>query len=175
DQEFEEVMRLRDMGIAIPDHVAVQSSRLTSRVEIADFLKNSQGFGEKSEEQLEMEQLQSVHAIEMLKNETEKADAEIEKLKAETREKMLKADSMEEFNQWDLELRKLQLQRDMKQADMQMRNDLANQSHTSQGSQNDKRIASQIAMKSMDAVLASSKENSNTTKQAKTPTNKKDI
>tara|TARA_R110000850_G_scaffold148836_3_gene271163 strand:- start:102 stop:2231 length:2130 start_codon:yes stop_codon:yes gene_type:complete len=165
DQEFEEALRLREMGVAIPDHVIVQHSNLTKRAEVAEFLKNSQGFGEPTEDQAALEEMQVEHQINMLRKELEKVDADIEVALATAKEKMAKADSLAGFNQAQMELERLEQEKQIKEQELSLRIALAARSHQNQNGLNDKRISSQIAMKSMDmAYNAQNKENSNATK-----------
>lgn len=166
DKEFEEAMRLRELGVAIPDHVVVQQSNLTKRGEIAEFLKNSQGFGEPSPEQMQLEELQVEHQIRMLQKELEKVDADIEVALATAKEKMAKANSLEGFNQAQMELRKLEEDRAIKEKELSLRIALAAQSHSNQNKLNDKRLAGQIAMKSMDVAY---KPNTNNNKNEESP------
>lgn len=168
DQELEEALRLREMGVAIPDHVVVQHSNLNKRGEIAEFLKNSQGFGEPTEEQAALEELQVEHQINMLRKELEKMDADIGVALATAKEKMAKANSLEGFNEAQMELKRLEQERETKQQELSLRIALAARGHQNQNSMNDKRISSQIAMKSMDlAYNAENKNNSNTDKNNK--------
>lgn len=165
DQEFEEALRLREMGVAIPDHVIVQHSNLTKRAELAEFLKNSQGFGEPTEEQAALEEMQVEHQINMLRKELEKVDADIEVALATAKEKMAKADSLAGFNQAQMELQRLEQERQIKEQELSLRIALAARSHQNQNGLNDKRISSQIAMKSMDmAYNAQNSNNSNANK-----------
>ena len=171
DQELEEALRLREMGVAIPDHVVVQHSNLNKRGEIAEFLKNSQGFGEPTEEQAALEELQVEHQINMLRKElrrwTRTSAWHWLRLK-----KMAKANSLEGFNEAQMELKRLEQERETKQQELSLRIALAARGHQNQNSMNDKRISSQIAMKSMDlAYNAENKNNSNTDKNNKKVTN----
>lgn len=169
DKEFQEAIRLREMGIAIPDHVVVGYSSLTKRGEVAEFLKNSQGFGEQSEEEQELQELQVTHQIEMVRRELEEADAQIEVLHATAAEKMSKADSLEGYNQAQIEMQKLEDARALKERELSLRIALAARSHQNQSKMNSNRITSQMAMKSMDMITAESKDK--TKAQAKpTPT-----
>ena len=163
DQELEEALRLRELGVAIPDHVVVQHSNLSKRGEIAEFLKNSQGFGEPTEEQAALQELQVEHQINMLRKELEKMDADIGVALATAKEKMAKASSLEGFNEAQMELKRLEQERETKQQELSLRIALAARSHQNQNGMNDKRISSQIAMKSMDLAYNAG-NNSNTNK-----------
>lgn len=164
EQEFEEAMRLREMGVQIPDHVLIQYSSLSKRQEIAEFLKNTQGFGEQTEEQKMLEDMQMEHQIQMLKREVEKVDSEIELSMAKAKETMAKAVSLEGFNQMNLELQKLQQAKEQKQQELSLRIALAARSHQNSAVTNDKRLASQIAMKGMDIAANAQKPKPKTDK-----------
>ena len=150
DIEFEEIMRLRELGVAIPDYVMVQYSNLTKRGEIAEFLKQSQGFGELSDEEQQLQQFQIEHQIQMLQKEIEQAEADIALAEATAKEKVANATSLTDYNVMALEMRKLEEHRDLKQKELSLRIALAARSHQSQSNLNDKRIRSQVAMKAMD-------------------------
>lgn len=150
DKEFEEALRLRELNVAIPDHVIVQYSNLTKRQELAEFLKQSQGFGEPSEEQQALEQMQMEHQIRMLEKQLADIDAKIEVQLATAAEKMAKARTMDDFNLATSELNKLKHDREMKQLDISQRIALSARSHQNQNAMNAQRITSQVAMKSMD-------------------------
>ena len=154
DKEFEEAIRMREMGIAIPDYVVVQYSNLTKRGEIAALLKQSQGFGEPSEEEAALQQMQIEHQVRMLQKEIEKIDADIGVAIATAKEKMANVTTLEGFNQAQMEIARLQQERELKDKELSLRIALAARSHSNQSQQNDKRIASQVAMKSMDLSMA---------------------
>ncbi len=154
DKEFEEAIRMREMGIAIPDYVVVQYSNLTKRGEIAALLKQSQGFGEPSEEEAALQQMQIEHQVRMLQKEIEKIDADIGVAIATAKEKMANVTTLEGYNQAQMEVARLQQEREIKDKELSLRIALAARSHSNQSNQNDKRIASQVAMKSMDLSMA---------------------
>lgn len=154
DKEFDEAMRMREMGIAIPDYVVVQYSNLTKRGEIAALLKQSQGFGEPSEEEAALQQMQVEHQVRMLQKEIEKIDADIGVAIATAKEKMANVTTLEGYNQAQMEVARLQQEREIKDKELSLRIALAARSHSNQNTQNDKRIASQVAMKSMDLSMA---------------------
>lgn len=165
DVEFNEAKGLRELGIAIPDHFMVQYSNLTKKTQLTSFLRDSQGFGEQTEEQAELESFQMQHQIAMLQREQEEKDADIELKMANARSAMAKADSLEDYNQAQMEMLKLNQQRDMHEQDIRLRIALAARSHQSQGTQNDKRITSQVAMKAMD--IAGNQEKNKSQQQDK--------
>ncbi len=153
EAEFTEALELRNMGVAIPDHVIVGTSNLTKRSEIAAFLRDSQGFGEPTEQEQQLSEMQVEHQIHLMQRELREKDAEIDVKIANARQLMAKATSLEGYNQAEAEILKLNQQRDMHKEDISLRIALAAKGHQNQGSMNDKRIASQIAMKSMDQAI----------------------
>ena len=154
EMEFNEALQLREMGVAIPDHVIVMSSSLTKRSEIAAFLRDSQGFGEPSEEQQQLSEMQVEHQVHLMQLELKDKDADVELKVANARQSMAKATSLEGYNQAEAEILKLNQERDMHQQDISLRIALAARSHQNQGSMNDKRLASNIAIKGMDQAIA---------------------
>jgi hypothetical protein len=160
DIEFNEAKGLREMGIAIPDHFMVQYSNLTKKGELASFLRDSQGFGEQTEEQAEMESFQMEHQIKTMQNDLELQEAEIELKVASASKAMADATSLDGYKQAQMEILKLNQQLDIHRQNISLRIALAARGHQNQGSMNDKRIASQIAMKSMDGITAAKKDKS---------------
>jgi hypothetical protein len=154
ESEFNEALRLRDMGVAIPDHVIVTTSSLTKRAEIAAFLRDSQGFGEPSEEEQQLSEMQVEHQIHLMKLDLEEKDADIELKVANARAAMAKATSLEGYNQAESEILKLNQDRDLHQQDISLRIALAARGHQNSSSMNDKRVTSNIAMKAMDQAIA---------------------
>jgi len=58
DSQFEEAMRLREAGIALPDDVIVEHSHLNRKAEIVERLKQLNGGGDPSEQQLQLADLE---------------------------------------------------------------------------------------------------------------------
>lgn len=164
-QELEEAMRLREVGVEIPDHVVVQYSSLRDRNAIAEYMKNAAGLGEPSEEEAALQDMQITHQIEMLKKELEGADAEIQLKLADAEEKRANAETLEDYKKIDVEMAQLRLDKRSKEMEYQLRISLAAKGHENAGNMNDKRISSQVAMKSMDMAIASNKEKSDTSKK----------
>jgi hypothetical protein len=65
---------------------------------------------------------------------------------------MAKADSQEGYNQAEMEIARLQLERDKMRQDASLRVALAARSHVNASSLNDSRMATQLAMKTMDSM-----------------------
>lgn len=154
DKEFEEALRLREMGVQIPDHVVVKYSNLTERNTLAEFLKQTQGFGEPSEEELAIQEFQKEHQVRVMKAQLEQLDAEIDLKQAQAQEVATRAESMEGYNEAQIELEKLAIQRDKMERDIALRIALAARGHQNMSQMNDKRIQSQVAIKAMDMVSA---------------------
>lgn len=150
--QMEEAIRLREMGVQIPDHVMVSYSQLHQRGELQEFLKNSQGFGEPTPEQQQLQEVQVQHQIEMLQRELSAADAEIELKESQALAAAAKAQSLQGYNQMQVEVQKLRDARQAKQQDLALRVALAARSHQSQQNLNESRIAGQIGMKAMDML-----------------------
>lgn len=84
DSEFEQGVRLREMGVQIDDAVLIKNSRLRDRGEIIKQLEASKA----SPEAQQMQQLQ----VENLQLENEKLRAEVDKIRADAEHKIAKAD-----------------------------------------------------------------------------------
>lgn len=156
--EFETARMLRELGVAVPDHYMVKYSNLTESAELAEFLKNSQGYGEPTEEQQQLEDLQMQHQIGMLKRELEKLDADIEVAMATAAEKMSKVRTLEGFNEIQLEMAKLQQEKELKERELSLRVALAARGHQNQLALTDKRNSAQLASKVIDVEVASKRE-----------------
>lgn len=158
DIEMAEVLRLREMGVQIPDHVVVELSNLRRREELAAFLKQAQGFGDPTPEQQQLAEFQQQHAMKKMQAELEELASEIEVKKADAAQARAKALSMEGYNQADMELMRLQLQYQQKHDDLAARIALSARSHENMQSLNDTRVASQLRMKQMEQATALAKQ-----------------
>jgi len=58
DTIFSQVLQMREAGVAIPDFVLIENSRLPNRNEISELVKKMQGMAEPTEEELEMQLMQ---------------------------------------------------------------------------------------------------------------------
>lgn len=88
DSQFAQALQLRDAGIMIPDHRVVQYSGLYRKQEVVDEVRQLTGFGEMTEEQMMLQQLnlQTMQAqLEQLLADTEatRADAALKQAKAQ--------------------------------------------------------------------------------------------
>lgn len=152
EAEFNEVMALRERGVNIPDHIVIKYSNLRERNEVSEYIKNMTGLGEKSEEQQELETAKLEFELGRMEKELQLKDAEIDKKVADASVAMAKADSQEGYNQAEMEIARLQLERDKMRQDASLRVALAARSHVNASSLNDSRMATQLAMKTMDSM-----------------------
>jgi hypothetical protein len=148
----QELMELRQLGVQVPDHVLVQYTDIPGRDDLVEFLKQAQGYGEPTEEEQQLAEMQRVHEIEMLRNQLEEAAAKVELLEAQAAEKKANAQKIAGYNEAELEREKMDLQRELKELDARLRIALAARSHENSQQLNDKRLASQIAIKSIDSI-----------------------
>lgn len=152
EAELNEAFGLRERGVNIPDHFVIKYSNLRERNEVAEYVKNLNGLGEKTPEQQELEQAKLDFEISSMEKELQLKDAEIDNKVAQAAMQMAKADTQEGYKLAEMEIAKLQLERDKMRQDASLRVVLAARSHLSQSQQNDTRVSSQLAMKAMDAA-----------------------
>jgi hypothetical protein len=134
DMAFAEMINLRSAGVAVPDDRIIEASHVRNREKLAQEIRDIQGRGEMTEEQLAQIQLQQQIQNQMMMLELEKAGAEVAKLEAEAAKLAAEADwknggmlSPEaQLRMNDLEV-KLQIARD----NLLLRRDLAQLSATS--------------------------------------------
>lgn len=150
--ELNEALRMRDMGVQIPDHFIVKYSNLREASELSEFMKQMQGFGEPSEQQQQLEEAQFQFQMQSLQKQLQTMDADIDVKVAKARADMAKADTLEGYRQAEMELLKLQQDRDKHREDAMLRIALSARGHVNQSNMNDSRLAAQIAMKSMDQI-----------------------
>ncbi len=150
--EFNEALRMRDLGVAIPDHFVVKYSSLTERNEVAEFLKQQNGYGEITPEQQQMQQAQHEFQLQSMQKQLETMDAEIDAKMAKAQLDMANAGSKEGYREAEMELLKLQQQRAMSRQDALLRIALAARGHVNQQNMNESRLATQVAMQSMQQI-----------------------
>lgn len=150
--ELNEALRMRDMGVQIPDHFIVKYSNLREASELSEFMKQMQGFGEPSEQQQQLEQAQFEFQMQSLQKQLQTMDADIDAKMAKAAADMAKAESQEGYRTAEMELLKLQQQREISKQDALLRIALSARGHVNQSNMNDSRLAAQIAMKSMDQI-----------------------
>lgn len=128
ESQFEEAIRLRELGIAVPDDVIIEHSHLRRKAEIAKRMRDAAGEGEPTQIQQELQQLE----VELKKLEAEEKKAQIMKMKAEAGLALMRskeANARAEQGGGEAELEKLVLERekmleDIKLQREKMRNEL---------------------------------------------------
>jgi hypothetical protein len=112
ESQFEEAIRLREMGIAIPDDVIVEHSHLQRKGEIAKRIRELNGGAEPSEAQMQIQQLE----VQLKQLEVEEKQAQVMKYKADAGLALMKAKEAgtraESDNGESAELEKLVLERE---------------------------------------------------------------
>jgi hypothetical protein len=123
ETQFAEAISLREAGVAIPDDVVIENSHLQRKNEIAQRVREMQGMGDPTPEQLEMQKMQQEMLIQRAQLELAELDAKVAKLQSEAQLTGAKAQTeglqptaMESDHQ--LEIAKLQAQLQMKVADI---------------------------------------------------------
>ena len=152
--ELNEALRLREQGVQIPDHFVVKYSNLRDRNDVAEYIKNLQGMGDKTPEQQQLEQAQFEYQIQSMQKELQTMDAEIDAKVAKAAADMAKAESQEGYNLAEMEIIKLQQKREQAKNDALLRIALAARSHVNAQQLNDSRLAAQVAMKHMDQIAS---------------------
>lgn len=150
--QLEEATRLRELGVAIPDHVLVGYSGLNHKRELSEFLKQSQGFGDPTPEESQLQALKVQHEIQMLTKQLESIESEIELREAQAAAAQAKAQQTAGIN--GIEIQKLAVAQQAASEQTGLRIALAARSHENASLQNEKRLTAQIAMKAMDHSAA---------------------
>jgi hypothetical protein len=130
ETQFATAISLREAGVQIPDDIVIENSPLQRKSAIAERVRNMQGMGEKSEEQIAMEQLQQQMTIKNARLQLAELEAKIAKLQAEAALTQNKAQSEgrsgDEFQlEYQLKIANLQGQLSSKAADLQTSLELA--------------------------------------------------
>ena len=128
DMSFAEMVSLRSIGIQIPDDRIIEVSHVNNRDKLAQELRDIQGRGELTEQQIAEMQFQQMIGQQLAQLEVEKAAAEVMKLEAEAAKAASEAGMKEggmlspeaQMHMNELEV-KLQVARD----NLMMRRDLA--------------------------------------------------
>lgn len=89
DTVFQQAIEMRELGVQIPDYILIEASQLPNKQEVAQILKDSQGFGEPNENdqrmaQLEVEGKEISNELERMKVEQTKADVALKMARAKT-------------------------------------------------------------------------------------------
>lgn len=87
ESQFQEAVQLRELGVAIPDHVLVEHSHLNRKAEIAKEIKELNGGGEPTEAQQRIQELE----IQLKELEAAKEDATRKKIESETALNLVRA------------------------------------------------------------------------------------
>jgi len=130
ETQFAEAISLREAGVAIPDDIVIENSSLQRKHEIAKRVREMQGMGELTEEQIAMQQLQVQMSIRNAELQLSELEARIGKLHAEAALAQQKAHSEgrtgEEFQmEYQLKIAELKGQLASKAADLQTSLELA--------------------------------------------------
>jgi hypothetical protein len=91
DNQFSQVVQLRQAGVVIPDDAVIEYSTLEDKMELAERIRQMMGMGTPSEEEQQMAQIQQQLAMEQMTLQLEKLEAEIEKLRSEAMRNEAKA------------------------------------------------------------------------------------
>lgn len=94
EAQFAEAVQLRELGVAIPDHVIVEYSQLSRKADLAQLLKAIGGFNPPTEEEAQMQQMQQEMAIREAELALAKMESEARELQARASLQEQKADSM---------------------------------------------------------------------------------
>lgn len=123
ESQFAEALQLREMGVAIPDHIVVEYSHLARKAEVADLLKEMGGFKPPSQEELELMQMQQEMQMQAAQLELQKLEAEVNELMARAQVQASKAEATSQAEQF--KLAELQARIGLKREELQMRIQLA--------------------------------------------------
>jgi uncharacterized lipoprotein YehR (DUF1307 family) len=130
ETQFAEAITLREAGVQIPDDVVIENSHLLRKNEIAKRVRDMQGMGDPTPEQIQMQELQIQMQIKNNQLQLQELEAKIGKLQAEQALTMEKARSEgrsgEEYQMdYQLEVAKLKGAIAQKAADLQTSLELA--------------------------------------------------
>ena len=130
ETQFAQALALRDAGVQIPDDIVIMNSPLQHKDEIAARVRNMQGMGEKSEEQIAFEEMQKQMSIKNAQLTLMELEAKIAKTQAEAAKVQAQAQSEgrsgEEFQmEYQLKIASLKGQLASTAADLQTKLELA--------------------------------------------------
>ena len=92
ETQFAEALSLREVGVQIPDDVIIMNSHLNDKMAIAERVRNMQGMGEPTEEELQMMQFEREVYIRRAELELMELEAKANKFMAEAQALAAKAD-----------------------------------------------------------------------------------
>jgi len=83
ETQFAEALSLREAGVQIPDDVVISNSHLNDKLAIAERVRNLQGMGEPTEEQLRVQQFQQEMALREMELSVAELEQKVAKLSGE--------------------------------------------------------------------------------------------
>lgn len=152
DEQFTMATQLRQIGVAIPDHVLVRYSGLHRRFELAQALKEMQGFGEPTPEQEQMMQFQMETDIKRAQLELAELQSKIDTANAKAMLDTAKAASLDGHNEAALELRRLQQERELKERELALRIALSAKGHQAAGINAERSNATKMAIAALNTI-----------------------
>ena len=123
DQQFAEVLNLRNVGVMIPDDRVVEYSHLAHKSELAEEIRSLQGRGQLTEEQQQQEQFKQQIMQQLAMLEVQKAQAEVQKLTAEAQAKLATLDR--NTPEYEIERERMDMEIQMARENLMLRRDLA--------------------------------------------------
>ena len=143
EMQFAEAIELRSVGVPIPDDMIVEYSHLSRKADIAERIRQMQGMGEKSEQQMQLEQFQMETQIRSTQLEIAKLEAEVTKLQSETALNAAKVEQAESEPQ--LKVAELQSKLQQKREELDLRERLSSMTNDMRKQQTDVQAAVKMA------------------------------
>jgi vacuolar-type H+-ATPase subunit I/STV1 len=141
--QFAEAISLRQVGVPIPDDLIVEYSHLSRKADVANRIRQMQGLGEKSEQQMQLEQFQMESQIRSTQLEIAKLEAEVTKLQSETALNAAKVGQAEAEPQ--LKVAELQSKLQQKREELGLRERLSSMTNEMRQAQADVAAAAKLA------------------------------
>jgi len=141
DTMFSQAVQLREIGVAIPDWVLIENSRLDNRKEVSEIVKQMQGQADPTEEEIEMAMLQQQIALQGQQAEVRKIMANASLMEAQAAKAMVEAEVASRQPLLDMqalgakmrmEAEKTDAQLQEKLAELQARMDISRQKNTTE-------------------------------------------
>ena len=157
--EFAQLMQMRmDAGVQIPDHILIEKSNLTNRRELAEFIKNLQGFGELSEEEQQRLEMEQELQMRTLMGEVDHLEAKAAELRARAGLNAAKTESLEGHNEAQIRLMAIETDIQKKREELELRSRLAGLSYTNSNNQNHRNNSTKLAMAALQAQIQRGRE-----------------
>jgi len=147
EMQFAEAISLRQAGVPIPDDLIVEYSHLSRKADIAERIRQMQGLGEKSDQQMQLEQFQMESQIRSTQLEIAKLEAEVTKLQSETALNAAKVGQAEAEPQ--LKVAELQSKLQAKREELDLRERLSEMTNEMRKNQTDTAAAAKMATEAM--------------------------